>query len=96
MNVGICKVKLRLPENQSLKGKRQIIKSLIDRVKARFNVSIAEVDDQDLWQLATIGIVCVSNHRPRVNEVLSNVVNYISQLNFEAELLDYEVEILPA
>lgn len=95
MNVGICKVKLRIPENQSLKGKRHVIKSLIERVKARFNVSIAEVDDQDLWQLSTIGIVSVSNHNTHVNEVLSKVVNYISQNTYGAELLDYEIEVIP-
>ncbi len=95
MNIGICKVKLRLPENQSLKGKRQVIKSLIDRVKSRFNVAIAEVDDQDLWQLSTIGIVCVSNRSPHVNEVLSRVMNYISQNTYGAELLDYEIEVIP-
>ena len=95
MNVGICKIKLRIPENQSLKGKRQVIKSVIDRVKAKFNVSIAEVDDQDLWQISTIGIVSVSNHSPHVNEVLSKVVNYISQNTYGAEMLDYEIEVIP-
>ncbi len=95
MNVGICKIKLRIPENQSLKGKRQVIKSVIDRVKAKFNVSIAEVDDQDLWQISTIGIVSVSNHSPHVNEVLSKVVNYVSQNTYGAEMLDYEIEVIP-
>lgn len=95
MNVGICKIKLRIPENQSLKGKRQVIKSIIERVKGRFNVSIAEVDDQDLWQMSTIGIVTVSNHSPHVNEVLSKVMNFISQNSQGAELLDYEIEVIP-
>ena len=95
MNVGICKVRLRLPENSSLKGKRQVVKSITARVQHKFNVSIAEVDDNDLWQMATIGISYVSNDQRHTNEVLSKVVNFIRDSRFEAELLDYEIEILP-
>lgn len=95
MNLGLCKVKLRLPENQSLKGKRQALKSIITRVRNKYNVSIAEVDDQDLWQLATLGIACVSNDTQHVNEVLSKVVDFISQSRFEVEMLDYQIEIIP-
>lgn len=96
MYVGVLKVKLRLPENESLKGKRQVIKSITTRVKNMFNVSIAEVDDNDLWQLATLGITCVSNSTPFCHETLSKVVNFIAQSRSEAELLDYDIEILTA
>ncbi len=95
MNVGICRIKLRLPENMSLKGKRQVLKSIISRVRNRFNVSIAEVDANDLWQLAVLGISCVSNDSRQTNEVLSKVVDFVTQGRFEVEVLDYEVEILP-
>jgi uncharacterized protein YlxP (DUF503 family) len=95
MNVGICQVKLRFPENQSLKGKRQILKSIINRLRSKFNISVAEVDDNDLWQLATLGISCVSNDRRHVNEMLSRVVDFIVNGRFEVEILDYEIEILP-
>ena len=95
MNIGVCKISLRLPENLSLKGKRQVLKSVIARVGSKFNVSVAEVDDQDLWQLATIGISCVSNDKRHANEVLSKVVNFISDSRFEIEILGYEIEILP-
>ena len=95
MNVGICRVRLRLPENSSLKGKRQVVKSVIARVQNKFNVSAAEVDDNDLWQLATIGICCISNDQRHTNEVLSHVVNFIRDTRSEAEFLDYEIEILP-
>ena len=94
MNVGVCKIKLRLPENQSLKGKRQVVKSIVARLKNKFNVSVAEVDDHDLWQLATLGICCVSNDRRYTNEVLSKVVNFVGNSRFEVEILDYEIEIL--
>jgi len=94
VNVGICKIKLRLPDNLSLKGKRQVVKSVTARLKNKFNVSVAEVEDNDLWQLATIGISFVSNDRRFTNEVLSKAVEFVvnSQGNFE--MVDYEIEIL--
>ena len=95
MNVGVCRISLRLPENLSLKGKRQVVKSIIARVRNKFNVSIAEVDDHDLWQLATLGVCCVSNNKRYTNEVLSKVVDFIANSRFEIEMLDYEIEILP-
>jgi len=94
MNVGVCKIRLRLPENLSLKGKRQVLKSIINRVKNKFNVSVAEVDDNDLWQLATLGICYVSNDKRHTNEVLSKVVDSIVNGRFEVEILDYEIEIM--
>ncbi len=96
MNVGACMVKLRLPGNDSLKGKRQVSKSIIERVKNRYNVSIAEVADQELWQLLTLGITCVSTSAPHANEVLSKVVDFIQQSKFDVEMLDYEIEIIHA
>ena len=95
MNVGVCRIRFRLPENLSLKGKRRVLKSIITRVGSKFNVSVAEVDDQDLWQLATLGISCVSNDKRHANEVLSKVVEFITDSRFEIEVLDYEIEILP-
>jgi len=94
MNVGVCKIRLRLPENLSLKGKRQVLKSITTQVGNKFNVSVAEVDDQDLWQLATIGICYVSNNKRHTNQVLSKVVDFIANRRFEVEMLDYEIEIL--
>ena len=94
MNVGVCKIRLRLPENLSLKGKRRVLKSIIARVENKFNVSVAEVDDHDLWQLTTLGIGCVSNDKRYTNEVLSKVVGFIVNGRFEVEMLDYEIEIM--
>ena len=95
MNVGVCQIKLRLPENLSLKGKRRVLKSITTRVGSKFNVSVAEVDDQNLWQLATLGICCVSNNKRYTNEVLSKVVDFILNGRFDVEILNYEIEILP-
>ena len=94
MHVGVCKLRFRLPENLSLKGKRRVLKSIITLVGNKFNVSVAEVDDHDLWQLATLGVCCVSNDKRHTNEVLSKVVDFIANNRFEIELLDYEIEIL--
>jgi uncharacterized protein YlxP (DUF503 family) len=95
MHVGVCRIRLRLPENLSLKGKRQVIKSITARVENKFNVSVAEVDDNDSWQLATLGIACVSNDKRHTNEVLSRVVAFVNGGRFEVEVLDYSMEILP-
>jgi hypothetical protein len=95
MNVGVCRIELRLPENQSLKGKRQVIKSIIARLQNRYNVSVAEVDNQDRWQLATLGIACVSNHRKHTDEILSTVIRFIAQNYPNLELLRSEVETFP-
>ncbi len=95
MHVGVCRIRFRLPENLSLKGKRRVLKSITTRVGSKFNVSVAEVDDQDLWQLATLGISCVSNDKRHANQVLSRIVDFITDSRFEVEILDYEIEILP-
>jgi len=94
MNVGVCKVSLRIPENASLKGKRQVVKSITSRVQNKFNVAVAEVDDNDVWQVATIGICCVSNNGRHCNEVLSRVVDFITRSRFDVEILDYEIELI--
>jgi len=94
MNVGVCRISLRLPENLSLKGKRRVLKSIIAQLKNRFNVSVAEVDDHELWQLATLGICYVSNDKRYTNEVLSKVVDFVVNGRFEIEMLDHEIEIL--
>jgi len=95
MNIGVCKVELRLPENLSLKGKRRVLKSITMRVRNKFNVSVAEVDNNDLWQLSTLGICCLSNDKRNTNEVLSKVVGFIINGRFDVEILNYEIEILP-
>jgi len=94
VNVGVAKVSLRIPENMDLKGKRQVLKSIIGRVKSRFDVAVAEVDDNDSWQLAAIGICCISNNKRHSNEVLSKVVRFIETGRFDIEILDYSIEII--
>ena len=94
MNVGVSKITLRLPENQSLKGKRRVISSLCSRVRNKFNVSIAEVEHQDSWQLATLGITCASNSSRHADDVLSEVVSFIERSREDLEIVDDERETL--
>ena len=94
MHVGVCRIVLRLPGNRSLKEKRRVTRSVIDRVRSRFNVAIAEVEDNDLWQRLTVGISCVSNDGGHANQVLSKVVRYIEETTGDAEILDYDIEIV--
>jgi uncharacterized protein YlxP (DUF503 family) len=94
MNVGICRIKLHISESRSLKDKRRIVKSVVSRLRNRYNISIAEVDDQDLWQLVTLGIACVSNYRQHIDETLSKVMSFITSNYPELEIVDHQTEIL--
>jgi uncharacterized protein YlxP (DUF503 family) len=97
LTIGVCRVDLRLPENHSLKGKRQLLKSLIARIHNRFNVAAAEVGDHhDSWQLASIGVACVSNDDRHADEVLASVIAFIRRERLDAELLDYSTEVIRA
>ena len=93
MTIGVCTVYLDIPANHSLKGKRRVLKSLMARVRNRFNVSIAEVDHQDAWQTATLGIACVSTDAAYAHGLLTKVVRAISGYRLDAEIRDFEIEM---
>lgn len=92
MIVGICKVELHIYESNSLKEKRHVIKSIIGKLSSRFNISIAEVDLNDLWQRAVIGFSIVSNETVQVNKVISNVLNFIEN-DGRVEIINNDIEI---
>ncbi len=94
LTVGLCRVRLRLPENHSLKGKRQVLKSLLARLHNKFNVAAAEVDDHDSWQMASLGITCVTNDERHAHQVMASVIAFIQSERLDAELLDYSTEVL--
>ena len=96
VTVGVCRVTLRLPENHSLKGKRQVLKSLLARIHNKFNVAVAEVGDQDAWQIAAIAVTCVSNDERHADEVLASVVAFIRHERLDAEIVDIETETVRA
>ena len=94
MTVGLCRIWLRLPENHSLKGKRQVIKSLAARLHNKFKVAVAEVDDHDRWQIVSLGISCVTTSDRHADEVMASVVAFIRAQRLDAELLDYRTEVI--
>ena len=93
MVVLVGEVQLHMPERQSLKDKRQVVKSLKERVRNRFNVSIAEVDYIDLWQRCAIGIAVVSTTRAHAEETLSTAVQFI-ETDGRAQLLEFTSEVV--
>jgi uncharacterized protein YlxP (DUF503 family) len=93
MVVGILRLTLFLPDNHSLKGKRHVLRAIKDRVRNKFNVSIAESDNHDMWQRAELGICQVGSDRALVDSALREVVNYIESLGL-APLGEEFLEIL--
>lgn len=93
MIVGLLTLDLHIFESHSLKEKRFVIKSLIDRIKNKFNVSVAEVDANDLWQRSIIGIAFVSNETVMVHKVFEQIKNLVLSIH-SVELLDSQVELL--
>ena len=83
-----------MPDSHSLKAKRQVARSVATRIRNQFNVTVAEADDNDLWQRLTLGIRCLSNDTKHANEILSNVVAFVEKSRDDLELLDYETEII--
>ena len=90
MVIGALEVNLLIGGSQSLKDKRMVLRSLKDRIRQTFNVSVAEVDDNDQWQTAILGVVTVTNDKAHANEMLSKVVNFIES-DGEARLENYQM-----
>ncbi len=93
MIIGVCSLKLIIYEANSLKEKRQVLKSIIDRIKHKFNVSIAEIGLNDSWQTSIIGFACVTNDKNHANQILSNVIKFIDE-DSRVEIIEEEKEIL--
>ena len=92
MFIGVCTIEMHIPESGSLKTKRHSLKSLKDRIRSRFNVSVAEVDHNDLWQKSSLAVAAVSNDKSHLNQTLDHVVNLVRSVR-EVHLLDYQIEI---
>jgi uncharacterized protein YlxP (DUF503 family) len=91
MVVGVLKLSLLLPENHSLKGKRGVLKSLQARVSNRFNVSVTECGDQDLWQSAVLGFSAVGSSQAIVEATLRKIVEFIDAMGL-AQVGNSELE----
>jgi uncharacterized protein YlxP (DUF503 family) len=96
MMISVCRLELRLPENQSLKGKRMLVQSVVARVQNRFRVAAAEIEAQDRWQIAVFGLAYVSNTEQHARQVMEAVVDYIESSRLDAEVLDASIEVLSA
>lgn len=94
MVIGISQVTLCLPGCHSLKEKRQVVKSVLARVRNQFEVAIAEVDALDRWQIAVLGISCVSNSSQHADEILARVQRYIEETRPDVLVTENETEIM--
>lgn len=93
MVVGILKVVLSIDSAFSLKEKRQIVRSIIERIKTKFNASAAEVGLNDKWKSAIIGVACVSNEASHADSMMANIVNFIEN-DGRAFVTDYTTETI--
>ena len=93
MFVCVARISLDIPASGSLKSKRQVVRRITDRVKARFNAAVAEVDENDLWQRAVIALAVVSNDKPHVNEQMDKILHFIEEM-YVAPVIGREIEIL--
>lgn len=93
MIIGTCRLKLTIYESDSLKYKRNVLKSILERLKNKFNISIAEIDLNDTWQSSIIGFACVTNDTVHANKIITKVISFIDMDN-RVEITDCDIEIL--
>jgi len=94
MVIGIATIELHIPDNGSLKGKRRVVKSLIAKLRREYNVAAAEVDANDAWQRAVIGLATVSNSDQHAHSVLMHAIRAMERWRLDAEVVDYQIEML--
>jgi uncharacterized protein YlxP (DUF503 family) len=94
MVVGVGYVTIHVHESQSLKDKRRVVKSLVERARQRFNASVAEVDHLDSWQVAGIGFTCVSNSGAHADQMLAEIVRFIEAHAPFGALADVSTELI--
>jgi uncharacterized protein YlxP (DUF503 family) len=92
--VGACRLELEIAESSSLKDKRQVVRSVISRLKNRFNVAVAEIDYQDSWRIAAIGIVSVSNNAGHTERMLQEVIQYVTEMRLDAEIGEHIIDVV--
>ena len=92
MVVGILRIEFRLHDNRSLKGKRKVVKSMVDKTKHKFNAAIAEVGSNDKWQKIELGVSTVGNDRRHVDASMSRILAFLESLGL-AEIVDSETEV---
>jgi len=90
--IGCLQVELLIPESASLKSKRMVLNSVKQRLRNKFNVSVAEVDNNDLWQRTTLAVAMVANKRQFLNQALDQILNFIDDQS-QSEIIDHQIEI---
>lgn len=93
MNVGLCVIEIHLSTARSLKDKRRVLRRIKDRLRVRFNVSVAEIDHQDLWQRATLGVVAISGARPPLESCFAQIRGMLDS-EVPGGLVSFELEYL--
>ncbi|MGC2529445.1 MAG: DUF503 domain-containing protein [Candidatus Acidiferrum sp.] len=93
MPVGLLTLELHIPDAQSLKDKRQVLRSLKDKLRREFNVAVAELDHQDVWQRSVVGVVTLSNEEKHLREVLQKVLDEADRL-LGSFLINQAIEII--
>lgn len=95
MIIGVCQLTFQLYASDSLKEKRRVVRAIVDRTRSRFNVAVAEVEDQDVLSACVIGIACVSTSTRHANSMLDKITKSITGLALEMEIIDREMEFIP-
>lgn len=93
MTIGILRLVLFIEGACSLKEKRMVLHSLTARLRNEFNVSVAQIDDEDKWQRATLAVVGIARHRQQMDRLLSGVVNFISR-SAHVDIINQETEMI--
>lgn len=93
MYVGIGRIALHMPQNGSLKDKRQVIRSVMQRASNQFSVAIAEVGGQDTWTYAELGLSYVSNDARHAEEVIAKAIRFIEEARLDAEVVDTLIQV---
>ncbi|MBL7197850.1 MAG: DUF503 domain-containing protein [Candidatus Omnitrophica bacterium] len=93
MIIGIVKLLIFISSSSSLKEKRMVLRSLKNKLRNNFNISIIEIDDYDKWQKSTLALATIGTEKSRVNSLISNIINYLEN-NKQIQLLDYEMEMI--
>ena len=96
MHVAVAHISLRVPESRSLKTRRQAARSLISRIRARFNVSVAQDAgaDGNAWQSVTLAVSCVGASADQTRSLIDDVVEFVSEARPDLQILDYQIEVM--
>ncbi len=91
--IGFLEIHISIPEAQSLKEKRGVVKRIIERVKKKFNVSVSEIEEQDKWQASVVGVVAIGTSKKVVDATLEKVIHYIEEIS-PGRILNYYKEFI--